>query len=90
VVAPALDRATRDGSAFAVHLFPALVGTVDLHVDPPDLFDVGNQLGISLGASAAQRRIALLSNTSPITGRGDLQNPADWLDLEPIAMLVNE
>ena len=86
-----LDRATRTGSAFAVHLLPDLVGTVDLHVvDLPDLFDMRNQLGISLGASAAQRRIALLSNASPIPGRGDLQNPADRLDPEPIAMLVDE
>jgi hypothetical protein len=52
--------------------------------------DVRNQFGITLGAHAAQRRISLLSNASPITGRGDLQNPADRLDPEPIAILVNE
>jgi len=54
------------------------------------LFDVREQLGIPLGTRAAQLRIALLSNASPITRRADLQHLADRLDPEGLPMFVDE
>jgi hypothetical protein len=55
-----------DFNAFAVHLLPDLVGTVDLQVDLPDAINLRYQGFIAPGACATQGRIALLRGMTPV------------------------
>ena len=43
-----LDGPARHLDALAVHLLPDLVGTIDLQVGVPDLFDLGHQRVVAL------------------------------------------
>lgn len=52
--------------AFEAHLHTDFIGTVDLHVDLPDAFDVRHERLIALDACTAQGRIALLRGMAPV------------------------
>jgi hypothetical protein len=61
-----LDRAARNGDAFAVELLPDLVGAVDLHVGVPHALDVRHQDIVTLSSGAASLRVALFAGVAPI------------------------
>ena len=56
----------------------------------PDTLNLWHQALITLGARAAQCRVALRRNMTLITGRGDLQHLAYLLDPVGVAMPVDE
>jgi hypothetical protein len=86
----ALNSATSDSDAFAVQLLPDLVGAVDLHVGIPDTLNLRLEFGIPLRPLADEGRISLAGCMAPIRRRGELQNAADRLDPELVAMFINE
>lgn len=53
-------------ATFTVHLAPDFVGTVHLHISLPDPLDLRHQVIVTLGADAAQSRIALTSRIPSI------------------------
>ncbi len=85
-----LDRAAGHGSAFAVHLVPDFVSTIDLHIGLPDTLDLQGQRDITLDACTTQLRVALTRCMTPVTRRGNLQDFANWLDPEGFTVLVYE
>ena len=84
-----LDSAPGNGNSLTVHLFPDLVGSVDLHIGVPDPLDLRDKFVIVLGPVTAQYRLAHLGSMTPVTRRGNLQNLADRLDPIGIAVLVD-
>ncbi len=86
----AFDRASRCLRPFASQLAPDLVGNVDLHVGSPDALDLPRQNVVALGSFATSLGAAPKRGMTSIPGRGNLQDLADRLDPESIAMLVDQ
>src|SRR5690606_31986427 len=85
-----LDGAAGDPDAVLVELVPDLVGAVHRQVLFEDPSDLRHQLGV---AQRSLRGLALLGNVVGV--RGDpaavlTQHPADRLDPEAVAMVVDE
>jgi len=69
---------------------PDLVRAIDLQVGIPNPLNVRNQFVIAFGPCTTKLWVALLRGMSPVARRGNLQNLANWLDPECVAMLVDE
>ena len=76
--------------AFSVHLFPDLVCTVHLPVGMPDPLNLGHQMPVLLGAIASDLRVASACGMQAVTRWGNLQEFADRLDPEGVAVAVDE
>ena len=85
-----LHRASGHADAFPVELAPDLVGTVDPDVVLPDPLNMADQHLVTRFTPAAKGRVLLPGGMSPVHRRGNLQDPADRLDLETLPVLVNE
>src|SRR5471032_15261 len=86
----AFDGAAGGLDAFAAQLAPDLFCTINLHIGFPDALNLRGQNIVTLGARAAQSRIAPLRDVTPVAGRGDLQDFANRLDPIRLAVLVDE
>ncbi len=84
------NRASRCLRPFARQLAPNFVSAIDLHVGLPDALDLRLEHIVALSTGAALLRVAPKRGIPSISRRGDLQNLADRLDPESIAMLVDE
>lgn len=60
-----------------------------LHVGVPRPLDFQDQRLITLGTATAQCRVALLRRVTVVTGRGDLQDTTNRLDLEMVTLLID-
>ena len=87
---PPLDRAACHPDTLTPHLRLDLVSAVDLPVGVPDTLDVGHEVVITLNTSTARLGMAPPGHMKPVTRRGHLQNFADGLDPEGLAVLVDE
>ena len=84
------DGATGHLNAFALQLAPELVSTIHLVAGLPEPLNVGNQKFIAASPSTTQRRITLSGCITPVSGWGNPQKLADWLDPEALAILLDE
>ena len=75
-----LDGTPRNHNAFAIHLSPDLVGTIDLPVRMPDALNMRHQQIITLGTFTAELGTSLSCCVTSVARRGNLQSFADRLD----------
>jgi hypothetical protein len=85
-----LDRTAGHLDAFSAELPPDLARSVDLEIRLKDSSDLDAQRGIAPAPGRGFLRLAALRYMHVARRRGDLQQPADRLDPERCAMLVDE
>src|SRR5690606_21845123 len=74
----------------AIQLLPDFVSAVSLKVGIPNTLDLRHQRVVTMRTSAAQRGVALARSMSTVARRGDLQDLADRLDPERVALCVDK
>ena len=85
-----LDSTTRRCHTFACQLPPHLVGTIHLHIGLPDAFNLRHKCLVAMSPGAALVRLAQQRCMSSVSRRDNLQDLAERLDPEGIALLVNK
>lgn len=86
----ALHRAAGHSDTLPMHCSPDLLGPIDFTVGSPEAVNLKLEHFILLGPVGSKLRPAKPCCMTPISRRGDLQNPADRLNPKTASMLIDE